>query len=246
MRLFGIIILSLLFGSADLVAQGVWGIKGGISLGMQRWNTFERQALLATHADIVYESITDETGAFSFYMYGGYHVRGSSTRHRGFTYVNDSGRPVNVNGRTERFEFRNAVFSIGAKQKFALSETSQYYYLIGLRGEYTLSVQFGNAGFSSAFGLSDFYLNRINYGASVGGGLEFDLTSTLQGFVELSVHPDFSRQYLQPPLNNVSNPFNPGNLLSIGERSIMNVSAEISFGIKFFKKDFYEEEDKMW
>jgi hypothetical protein len=233
-----------------LIGQGsIWGVKGGLSLGIQQWNSFEKQVLVASHADITYESLTDDSGAFSFFIYGGYHVRGSANRHRGYTYIDNAGTPRSVSGRTERFEFRNVVMTFGAKQKFELSDISKYYYLIGLRAEYTLSTQFGSQGNAgSAFGLSEFYVNDFNYGAIVGGGTEVMLSDALGGYIEFNVSPDFSKQYLQPPLNNVSDPNNPGNIISIGERSVVNISFEISLGIKFHRRIEYleDEESQMW
>ena len=87
---------------------------------------------------------------------------------------------------------------------------------------------------NTGFFPSDAFVRKINYGVYIGGGLEFALSELVGAVVELSVSPDFSFQYQQPPLGNVSDPFS-SNTINIAERKIVNVVLELSVGIRFLR-----------
>jgi len=77
-------------------------------------------------------------------------------------------------------------------------------------------------------------VRKINYGVYIGGGLEFALSELVGAVVELNVSPDFSFQYQQPPIGNITDPFT-GNSFNIAERKIVNVVLELSVGIRFLR-----------
>ncbi|MBK7609439.1 MAG: hypothetical protein IPI18_20680 [Saprospiraceae bacterium] len=50
---------------------------------------------------------------------------------------------------------------------------------------------------------------------------------------------DITKQYYQPQIDNIIDIYRPGNTTSIGEKSIKNVTLELSFGIYFNRKVEY-------
>jgi len=74
--------------STTISAQGqIFGLKGGLSAGTQKWNSFERDPLYATHFAVSMESAElDRKSA----LYGqiGYHTKGSAIRFQRFFDIN--------------------------------------------------------------------------------------------------------------------------------------------------------------
>lgn len=233
--------------AGTLTAQGyAFGIKGGPTVGFQRWdNTFDRDPLYRYHGIVFIESANEEN-AFGLFAQAGYHVKGSAIRTFATTVQTPTGLRQ-VPRREIPFEFRNISVTLGGKQKFPIGYGStKGYYLFGIRGDYTISTQLRPDGveeddpYSFIYPFDDF-VNDFNYGVTLGGGLEFDFTELIAGFIELTVNPDFSRQYNQPQINNIVNP-NPsggGNLINIPERQIINTTVELTFGIRFWNKFEY-------
>ena len=167
------------------------------------------------------------------------HVKGSAIRNQRF---------VDVNGNlfepsTTEFLFRNLSVVVGAKQKFDFGATGKKFYSFGIRADYTLNTnldEYQNGTFSSpAYYPIDFFVRKFNYGVSVGGGLEFPFSELIGAVVDLSINPDLSFQYRQPPVGNVISPFNPSQTITIPERKIVNVSVELSVGFRFLRKVEY-------
>jgi len=212
------------------------GVKGGMTLGIQNYNGLQRQPLFAWHGAGYIESLSEDN-KFGLLMQLGYHVKGSAIRNRQFfNSVGDAFRlPVN------RFEYRNISLLLGAKQKFELTERLKYYYMFGLRGEYTVSTnldQYEDLGINFPGTLAIFplngFVNEWNYGVTIGGGFEFPFTDLIGGILEFSISPDFSNQYFQPELVNIYDPFT-GNNRSISERRVRNVVFEVSLGFRFLR-----------
>lgn len=235
-----ILILGSLF---PLLAQGgqAFGVKGGLSVGFQNWNDFQRDPLFKYHGAVYIESYEEEE-PFALFAQLGYHVRGSAIRNQNFVdrLTNQVFRPA-----TREFQFRNAALILGGKRKYDFGAGfNQVYYSLGLRGEYTISTNLEEyREFNERNAIYAIYpfpegVQRFNYGVSVGGGIEFMFQELVGGFVELSVHPDFSRQYEQPPIPNVTDPFT-GQNRTIQERIIRNVSFELSVGIRLIRKIEY-------
>lgn len=226
-------LLTLLLLSSSAMSQGsAFGAKGGLTMGFQTWNDFQQQPLFRYHGIVFLESLGDN----ALFMQAGYHVKGSALRN--LRFIN----PINMNiGRApaQNFQFRNVSLTVGAKKKFDMRKGStQAYYLLGLRGDYTVNTNLSeyedpNFPFITTFP-TDQWVRRFNYGATIGGGFEFPFSDLVGGILEFTLNPDLSRQYNQPAISNVYDPFT-GTDRSVRERRIMNVTLEISLGIRFLR-----------
>jgi hypothetical protein len=240
-------ILFLVFGFNFCRAQGfAWGIKGGPTLGQQKWdNSLDRKILFKYHGVLFIESLDETNPGFALFASAGYHVKGSAVR---YFYTNNQG---GYGGRFRReFKFQNFDLTVGGKkrQKFGNNLTS--YYLIGLRAEYSFKNNL-NAIRDAAFDCERLYLpydnagsvKKIIGGATLGAGLEFKFSELVGGLVEVTLQPDFTRQYYQPPANNLINQCSwnnqPGTTVSVPERQIRNSAIEISVGLRFLRKVEY-------
>ena len=231
----------LFIGSQGLEAQSFYfGPKGGASIGFQRWENFQQSPLFSYHGDFFIESWSETNPENSLFAQLGWHNRGSAYRNQRFITID--GDIFNVP--TKNFIFSNAVLGVGGKRKQKINKKLQSYYLIGLRAEYTVLTNLSeydafNQYFNQPFYPDDDFVKKFNYGVTVGGGFEYKLGKMTEGILEFSIQPDLSRQYEQPPIPNIPDPYNPGQLISARERRIKNISLEISFGLKFFRKVVY-------
>jgi len=106
-----------------------FGPKAGPTIGLQQWNNFERDPLLAYHGAFMIESF-DESNLGSLYASIGYHIRGSSIR----TF-----NSLTLLGNNNPFKFRNVSLQAGVKKKLKKGAKNSPYYLFGVRVEYTVS-----------------------------------------------------------------------------------------------------------
>jgi len=241
-----VLICPLLLLLSESQAQGfAWGVKGGLSLGFQKWNTSERDPLFTYHGAAFIETLS-EGNTFTLFAQGGYHKRGSAIRIRSFVFVDPAtGMERQFGGRTTKYEFNNLSVSIGAKQKYDFGINNKFYYLIGIRADYTVNTNL--ADFEDIARISSLYpleigVNKFNYGGIFGGGAEFGLSDLISIFVELTISPDISRQYFQPPVDNVYDPFTMGTR-NLPEQSIRNNTVELSVGFRFIRSVEYIEDD---
>ncbi len=225
------IFVFLAFFTHENFGQYYLGVKGGIGLNMQRWNSFERDILFTPCIDVFSESNDDELN--KLYASLGFHTRGSTVRGFGFT----SGNP---------YKFNNLVLEVGGKRMVSTDKKYNGYYLLALRAEYTLSTNLEGRSPTSIYNLvSDIYVNKFNYGATVGGGFEMALGESKILFLEASVNPDLSKQYEQTETltienpNPIPNPISTNQFITIVPQEVRNVSLEIKVGIKFLRG--YEE-----
>ena len=124
------------------------------------------------------------------------------------------------------------------------------YYMLGLRLEYTATTNLNARPANTIFNLvDDTYVNRFNYGVTLGGGFEMKLDDAKVVFLEISVMPDLSKQYEQLEQLTVENPNpNPGGpfpspqFVTINPQEVRNVALEFKVGIKFLRG--YEEYDE--
>ena len=243
-RLFSCV-FCLFFSTLVLEAQSTaFVISGGPTIGSQRWdNYFEREPLLRYHGALAVESINNENDRSSLFAQIGYHVKGSATRFQFYTQGGGLSRL------TESFEFHNASLIVGAKQKAPLGSSGmKYFYFGGLRGDYTISTNLdelaestvGNPWLRVVYPFEGFVRKWI-FGLSVGGGLEFPFGDLVGAQLQLSLHPDFTLQYNQPPIPNVIDPYNPGQSFTIQERQIRNTAIELSLGLRLLRKVVYDE-----
>lgn len=219
----------LIFATFESTAQSFYfGPKAGLAINTQQWNNFERDALFSLHGDLFIESYS-EGSTSSLYAQVGYHTRGSAVRLQGF----------NIPSFSNAFKFNNIVLIAAAKRLVSDKKNIKPYYLLGIRGEYTVSNNLDEyTQFQSIFYPLDFYVNKFNYGFVVGGGFDFELSDLYGAFIEFVVSPDISFQYQQPAIPNVISPFN-GQTVTISERRIRNLSLEITFGMRFLRKVEY-------
>lgn len=225
--------------------QGVaFGIKGGPTMAFQKWDNSDREPLFAYHFIASVESLVEE-GEVSIFAQAGYHTRGSAIRVRSFQY-NDitTGAPRTYNGNTTRYDFQNLGLSVGVKQRF-LATTGNLYYLLGLRGEYNLKNSFSQfkelplniqSAFPSEVGVNDF-----TFGFIFGGGFELPLSDYIDATIELTINPDFTKQYFQPAFSNAFNPFTGNNDRNLSELNIRNNSIELTVGFRFKRVVEYVE-----
>ncbi|MDF1697760.1 MAG: hypothetical protein P1U56_18075 [Saprospiraceae bacterium] len=226
-----IVFAFIAFVAHENVAQHFLGIKGGIGLNMQQWNSYERDILFTPCIDVFAESNDDELN--KLYASIGYHTRGSTVRGFGFNSFNP-------------YKFNNLVAEIGGKRMVTTDKKYNGYYMLGLRAEYTLFTNLEGQNNSIYNLVSDVYVRKFNYGVSVGGGFEMAYGENNILFVEMSVHPDLSKQYEQLETltienpNPIPSPFPQSQFITIVPQEVRNVALEIKVGIKF-SRGYYDE-----
>ena len=213
-----------------------YGVKGGLTLGTQKWdNSLNRDPLFRYHGIAFIESAPEDNSTAIFGQLG-YHVKGSSIRTFATTVQTTQGLRE-VPARSTAFEFQNISLTFGGKKKYELNNKYAYY-MLGIRGDYTVGTNL-----EEYIEINEFYpiypfesqVRHFNYGVTVGGGLEFPLGEYISGILEFSVNPDFSKQYEQPQLNDVPAPNQGGQTRTIPERKIVNNTFELSLGIRFLR-----------
>lgn len=218
-----------------------WGVKGGGTVANQRWGQWNTQPLFRYHGVAFVESLGSSKS--SLYSSLGYHARGSAIRVLPYT---DPFTGQLRRGFSRPFIFHNIALVAGAKSKREQNEDLSYYYAFGMRGEVTVKtnlqrIDTENPGqnFVSAFEPIDNNVRRLNFGFDIAGGVERKISEFTTGFLELTISPDFSRQYQQFPIQGIRDPWS-GNLTTIPGQSIRNLSLELSLGLKFLRKVIYE------
>ena len=230
--------------SIDAKAQGfIFGLKGGPTIGFQNWDGSERDPLFKYHGILFLESLEDEGKNFALFGQVGYHIKGSAVRYNFRPQCLDgNGNYVDCTRQTLEYQFKNISVTLGGKKKFDSNSGNKLYYAFGLRGEYTVKTnlsQFNNGTYQYFGGYPiDGFVNKFNYGMTLSGGIEFKLSDLIGAIIELSVNPDFSLQYKQPAIPNLTNPVT-GQQYTSGERTIRNVAFEISAGFRFTRKIIY-------
>lgn len=225
-------------------AQGgyYFGVKGGLLVGFQNWNGFEQDPLLKYCGDLFIES-RSASNEFAVFAQVGYHVKGSAIRNR--LYINPfTGGYTRPPAR--EFLFQNAVLGAGMKQKFDFGVSSKFFYMLGIRLDYTidtnLDIYTDFNTLNPAYAIYPFddptFIRNINYGLIAGGGLEFEISDYFGLMLEITYNPDFSNQYMQPSIPNVTDPYT-GESRTISERKIRNQTFEITLGLRFLREVIY-------
>lgn len=217
----------------EQVSGFYFGPKLGPTIGLQQWDGFERRPMLNFHAAAFIETVDPD---FKGALYGqiGYHTRGS-----GINVTSNFASPFG-----QSFIFNNLSATLGAKKRLLTKTLMTPYYFVGIRVDYQLSnnlqeVQeqyFGTLN-SLFFPFPDF-VNDITYGLSFGGGVEFLGSELVQPVLEFTISPDISNQYQSIAIPNVTNPYN-GQPTTLPERSIKNLTLEISLVVRFMRKVVY-------
>lgn len=212
----------------DLKAQdNAYGLIGGLTLGMQRWNGYERDVLLTWNGRAFYESILNDK--LSIVGELGLHNRGSGVLSQ---YRVQGSQDLITN--YSKMEMSNLSFLAAAKQVYGLRENVEAYGKLGLRMEYTVADTF------EIFEQYSEAIQPFNYGVTFGGGFHFGpKDGPLQFVLDLQLSLDFSQQIYAPPAqiwNRYTQQFQ-----QFSEQKVNNLSFEISLGIRFVNKYYYED-----
>lgn len=232
--LFSLLILQ---GQKD-EANTKFGLKLGPAIGFQKWNYFQRSPLFKYHAGLWMETSHDDDPS-SIYTEIGYHIRGSAIRYTvPFTFQNQT-----YTFPSDQFIFRNATIELGFKKKIPKDKYSAFY-AFGLRGEYNLGSNLGV--YNRINELLPIYpfkegIKKVLLGFSFNGGIDFPFGEYTGGVLEFHISPDLTKQYYSPRIGNIVDIYNPNLTTSIEERSIKNVSIELSLGLYFIRKVVYTD-----
>ena len=220
-------LMILVPSSSKLLAQGgFYGVQISPGFSTQKWNGQSRSSLLTLNAD-VYMSAYGEDETNIYYLKGGYHQRGSS--------VNVGNLSGILNTRL-KYIFHNAVVGVGVKKMLKERFGLPFYYLLGLRLEYTVGTNLSQyKDRNTAYYPIDYFVNKFNYGTDFGGGFIFQLNGNYDLYLELLVSPDFSLQYEQDPIANVVDPYHPSQLITVPKRQVRNLSFEFSIGLRLLQ-----------
>ncbi len=222
MKRLALLVFCLLMSLGTFAQSSAIGAKGGLTVGLQRWNGQQREALLSYNASFVYEMIRTET--FSYLFDFGYHVKGSALRYQGYDI---QGNAINT---SIKDKFNNLSFIAGAKSAVDVGFSGgTLYYLLGVRLDYTI-----NETVNSALNFDNF-INRLNYGVTAGGGVEFKLSDRLLGFIEIQFSPDFSQQVYTPPGTYFVNIGGTTYQRNWQEQKVINIPLELTVGMKFLR-----------
>jgi Outer membrane protein beta-barrel domain len=240
------IIFLVLLAPSVFHAQGYgFGVKGGMAIGNQRFNnsgTYDNSLLFKYQGDVFIESApADPTSVV--YAQLGYHMRGHARRYRSGGYDNGSGQIVRYDAFTQNYIFNNISLGVGFKRRHVLNKDNAYYAL-GVRGEYTLNTNLAAAGVGGfLYGLVDDYVRKFNFGMTLSGGYEFPFSEFVGAFVELSAHPDITKQYFQPGIGNlnITDPNTGQRITGIAEQSSRNLTIELTVGFRFLRKIVYTD-----
>ncbi|MEM1124476.1 MAG: hypothetical protein AAGJ18_28825, partial [Bacteroidota bacterium] len=155
-KLLLLTIFSLVFGVVYAQNTFAWGVKGGLLVGLQKWESLQRDPLLKYHGDIFIESVPEENdfeiyeeeidtsnffidsisrNKLVLFAQGGLHLKGSAERNSRFFDINGN----SFDPPTREFIFRNISIVLGAKQKFDFGNKSTAFYSLGIRGDYTIN-----------------------------------------------------------------------------------------------------------
>jgi hypothetical protein len=217
------------------ISQSFWfGAKGGLAMNNQSWGSggtglsFGRDPLFTFNGDLFLESY-DEDKKGALYAQLGYHTRGSALR---FFSFNNSFNSLN------KYKFNNLVLELGAKKAISIGRDIDSYFILGVRGEYTLS---DNLNSFTSFNeiVNSEYTRKFNYGVTMGGGFEMVMSELSNVFLEFSIQPDLSFQYEQFPIDNIPSPWFPNERINLPLTQVRNLSIEAKVGVKFLRKVEY-------
>ncbi len=216
----------------SLFSQGMaFGVKGGATLGLQKWNNFDRSILPRYNAAIFLESLPAEK-RFSVFGQLGYHVKGSRVR----TFFRD----INTNQVSRRnidTEFNNISLVLGGKSAYPIAaNNTKLYYLFGIRGDYNIKY---SGDVFLPFNKED--VNRFTYGFTFGGGVEIPLHRLVGMTLELQISPDARPQVFYPAGKYVYYT-STGDPIPVGETKVFNTAFEITLGFRFLRVVEYVEE----
>ncbi|MBX2815847.1 MAG: hypothetical protein KTR24_07610 [Saprospiraceae bacterium] len=221
-----VLLMMTLWVLGDLYGQSIaFGIKGGPTLGVQRWQgSTTNDPLIKYHGAVWIETDSEESTG-SLFAEAGYHIKGRAQRFR--AGVNPfTGNTFDA--RTFQMRFQNASLSLGGRQRFLTRTNLNAYYSLALRVEYTIAHELEiYEGLSAG-------VNNFVYGVTLGGGFEFPFGELVSGVLDIRLSPDISRQIFVPPFE-WNNPWT-GRVETFREQNIRNIALEVSVGFRFLNK----------
>lgn len=226
---YSVSLCMLILSSVTVFAQSAaYGLKGGPTIGLQRWNNHQGNDPLIAYHLVAFAETANEGDKGALFAEVGYHIKGRGVHFRA------SVNPLtgqSYSARNFQLRFHNTSLSLGAKNEF-LSGSVDAYYSLAVRLEYNLKTDLEiYEGFENG-------VNKFVYGINLGGGFEFPFSEFATGVIDLRFSPDLSRQIFVPPIQNWENPYT-GRTETLREQSIKNIAFEISFGMKFLHKVVY-------
>jgi len=218
-----LLVAILTFCSTLLYGQYAYtGVKIGAGLAGQSWSQGVNTNIIITpNIDVFWES-HDEGSLSKVFAQVGYHQRGSGIGFGINTFAS--------------YRFHNAVLELGGKRRATDGEKWDAYYLLALRAEYTLGNNLAERGNTNIFNLAlEEFVNKFNYGVTIGGGFDYDFSENQVLFFELSFSPDLSSQYDQPfQIGPFENQFT-GNSFFIQPQQVRNYTLELKVGYKWLQ-----------
>ena len=233
-----LLFITIFLGNQILEAQSrAYTVKGGLTVGTQRWEDTQQDPLFRYHGIVGIES-APQNNTFALFAQVGYHVKGSAWRNNLFRNISGQGFTI----LSQDFEFRNLSLTIGAKKKFTDRGNATLYYLFGVRGDYNIGTNLAEYEAANLFANGPVYpvegaVQDITYGMTLGGGAEVPVSEFVSAIFELTLNPDLREQYRQPSF--VSNSSVLVNPRTFSERRITNLTLEFSVGFRFLHKIEY-------
>lgn len=226
------ITLFFLFCSFAQAQQMGFGVKGGLLVGTQQ----SKRALLSYHGDLVFETMGKWQGEntprrLGFVAQLGYHRRGASYN-SGF---------FGTNHYVVSDIFHNISLAALLKGNFKISESFLPYYAVGVRVDATVANEVVNS-------LDAQGVTPLNFGFWLGGGIDWEPPKLPFGlFFEINVSPDVTPQIFFRKGTQVQyvDPFRTTTSLRTfsEDYKIINLSIELTFGVKFIIRKEIEPED---
>jgi hypothetical protein len=218
-------LISLLAVEQNQAQQMGFGAKGGLLVGTQK----SKRALISYQGDLFFETMGKWQGdnilqRFGMVLHLGYHRRGASYN-------------AGVWGASNTFVandlFHNISLAILLKGSF---QTGAFlpYYAVGARLEVTTA--------SSVINQIDAQgVTPVNFGFWLGGGIEWEIPKLPFGlFLELNVSPDLTPQiFFRKGTQIQYTPYGSQTTSTRGfaeDYKIVNISIELSFGVKFIAR----------
>ena len=233
-----LLVTMFLLTGTSMAQSRAYSVKGGLTIGTQQWEGVDRDPLFSYHGAASIESVPEDN-SFALFAQLGYHVKGSAWRNTFFT-----GPTGDISISSQKFKYENVALLLGFKRDFMTRGNSDIYYLMGIRGDYTIGTNLDEYELINEFNNAPVYpfdeaVRKWNYGVTVGAGIEFPLADYVGGILEISISPDFSDQYRQAAFS--ANVIRNGasQLQSFQERKIRNLTLEISVGFRFLHKIEY-------
>lgn len=226
-RSFLLLAITLIIAGPSLAQNMAFGIKGGPTLGTQKWNNSQGNDPLFAYHFMAFVETDDEGSNGSLFAETGYHVKGRAFRLRSTVNPNTG---IAYDAQTLKLKFNNVSLLLGARNRFPVGNTTGFY-SIALRGEYNVSHDLQlYRGYEDG-------IQKFVYGLSLGGGFDFPFSELVGGVLDFRVSPDISRQIFIPA-SRFNNPFT-GTQETFREQSVKNIALEISLGIRFLRKVIY-------